>query len=96
MERHNCLYAGWQNLLAGPETVAGTDARGWHARWGRTEGDAAVRAPWPGPNEDPSVLPSSAFRTVDTPVAFASTAAPDQPLGCDLDALPPTRDTGRR
>ena len=88
----NCLYAGWQNLLTGPETLAGADTAQWRAHWERSEGDSAVRDAWPVYNEDPSVLPASAYRTADTPVGFAATAAPDGPLGCDLADLPPTRD----
>ena len=88
---YNCLYAGWQNLLTGAETVP-NDTSKWHAHWERSNGDAAIRDPWPAFNDDPSVLPASAYRAVDASVGFASTAAPDQPLGCDLAALPPTRD----
>ena len=89
----NCLYAGWQNLLTGPKTIAGTDRKGWRAHWRRAERRRAPwRDAWPAFSEDPSVLPASAYRTADTPVGFAATAAADQPLGCDLGALPPTRD----
>jgi serine/threonine-protein kinase len=88
---YNCLYAGWRNLLTGPETIAGTDAARWRAHWDRSEGDMAFRDAWPAFNEDRSVLPASAYRTDGTPVGFAATAAPDRPLGCDLDNLPPTR-----
>src|SRR5207302_9134634 len=70
----NCLYAGWQNLLSGPATIAGADAAGWRAHWGRGDGDAAVRDAWPSYNEDPSVTPASAYRTAGTPVGFAATA----------------------
>ncbi len=91
----NCLYAGWKNLLTGPENVGGTDAVGWRAHWGRAEGDSAVRDAWPSYSEDPAVLPASAYRTADTPVGFAATAAPDGPLGCDPGDLPPTRDDWR-
>ena len=93
---YNCLYAGWKNLLAGPETVVGGDTIGWRAHWGRVEGDTAVRGAWPPYSEDPSVLPASAYRTADTPVGFAATAAPDGPLGCDPADLPWTRDDWRR
>ncbi len=88
----NCLYAGWQNLLTGPETLAGADTAQWRAHWERAEGDSAIRDAWPAHAEDPSVLPASTYRTSDTPVGFAATAAPDGPLGCDLADLPPTRD----
>jgi hypothetical protein len=88
----NCLYAGWQNLLIGSKTIAGTDRNGWWAHWQRAGGDGAVGDFWPAFNEDPSVLPASTYRTADTPVGFAATVAPDQPLGCDLNALPPTRE----
>ena len=87
----NCLYSGWQNLLIGPETVAADTAK-WRAHWERSEGDVAIRDPWPAFSDDPSVLPPSAYRAADTPVGFAATAAPDQPLGCDMADLPPARD----
>ncbi len=51
-----------------------------------------MRDAWPSYSEDPSVLPASAYRTADTPVGFAATAAPEAPLGCDPAELPPTRD----
>ena len=89
---YNCLYSGWQNLLTGPETLAGIDTAKWRAHWGRSEGDNAIHDAWPVYNEDPSVLPASTYRTSDTAVGFAATAAPDGPLGCDLAELPPTRD----
>jgi len=89
---YNCLYSGWQNLLTGPETLAGTDTAKWRAHWERSEGDSAIHDAWPVYNEDPSVLPASSYRTADTLVGFAATAAPDGPLGCDLAELPPTRD----
>jgi eukaryotic-like serine/threonine-protein kinase len=88
----NCLYAGWQNLLTGPKTIAGTDRNGWLAHWQRANGDTAIADSWPAFNEDTSALPASTYHTAETPVGFAATAAPDQPLGCDLNALPPTRE----
>ncbi|HVS37622.1 MAG TPA: protein kinase [Gemmataceae bacterium] len=88
----NCLYAGWKNLLAGPETISGADVAAWRTRWGRIDGDASTPGGWPTDREDPSVRPAATFRTADTPVGFAATAAPDGPLGCELTDLPPTRD----
>jgi len=88
----NCLYAGWLNLLAGPETIAGTDTAKWQVHWERSEGDLAIRDAWPAFNDDPSVLPASAYRTAGAPVAFAATADPNEMLGCDPAQLPPTRD----
>jgi eukaryotic-like serine/threonine-protein kinase len=90
----NCLYAGWQNLLTGQKTISGTDRKDWWAHWQRAGGDGAVGDSWPAFNGDPSTVPVSAYRTADTPVGFAATAAPDKPLGCDLSALPPTRENG--
>ena len=88
----NCLYAGWQHLLTGPKTIAGTDGNGWRAHWQRADGDSAIADSWPDFNEDSSTLPAFTYQTAETPVGFAATAAPDQPLGCDLNALPPTRE----
>ena len=88
----NCLYAGWQNLLTGSKTIAGTDRNGWQAHWHRAGGDGAAADSWPAFSEDSSTLPASAYRTAETPVGFAATVAADQPLGCDLGALPPTRE----
>ncbi len=87
---YDCLYAGWQNLLTGPETLTADTAK-WRAYW-HSDGDVAVRDPWPAFNDDPSAVAASAYRTTDTPVAYAATAGTDQPLGCDLADLPPTRD----
>ncbi len=92
---YNCLYAGWKNLLTGPDVIAGTDIAGWRAYFGRVEGDVALRDGWPTYSEDPSVLPASAYRTADSRVGFAATAAPDGPLGFDPNDLPPTRDGWR-
>ena len=91
----NCLYAGWKNLLTGPDVMASTDMSGWHAHWVPAAGDATVRDLWPTYSEDPSVLPAGVYRTAATPVGFAASAAPDGPLGCDLSELPPTRDEWR-
>ncbi len=88
----NCLYAGWQNLLTGPNTIAGTDRNAWWAHWRRYGGDGAVADMWPVFNEAPSTLPASAYLTAETPVGYAATAAADEPLGCDLNVLPPTRE----
>jgi serine/threonine-protein kinase len=88
----NCLYAGWQDLLTGPKTIGGTDRNGWWAHWKRADGDGVVGDSWPAFNGDSSAVPVSAYRTADTPVGFAATAAPDKPLGCDLGALPPARE----
>jgi serine/threonine-protein kinase len=89
---YNCLYAGWKDLLTGKETITAIDAAGWNRFLGNVGSDAAERDAWPSYSEDPSALPASMYSTADTALAFAATAAPDGPLGCDLNDLPPTRD----
>ena len=76
----------------GTEDHRGGGSQRLVAHWQRSGGDSAVAATWPVFNEDPSTLPASTYRTADTPVAFAATAAADQPLGGDPTVLPPTRD----
>ncbi len=85
----NCLYAGWKNLMAGPENIGGTDAVGWRAHWGRAEGDSVVRDAWPSSSEDPSVLPASTYRT-----AARRSASPPRPRPTARSAA--TRTTCRR
>jgi serine/threonine-protein kinase len=88
----NCLYAGWKTLLAGGKAVAGDDLRDWQRLWKRIEGDAVVRDPWPDQEfNEPATQPATAYQPAKV-VAYASTVAPEQPLGCDLSALPVTRD----
>jgi hypothetical protein len=88
----NCLYAGWQNLLTGSKSIAGTDRNGWQAHWKRAGGDGAVADSWPVFSEDSATLPASTYGTAETPVGFVATVAADQPLGCALGALPSTRE----
>jgi serine/threonine-protein kinase len=86
---HNCLYAGWQTLLAGPRPVRGDERNAWHERWGRAEGDELAQAPWPAQDfTEPATLPAATFEPGGA-VAFAASVDPDKPLGCDLPALPP-------
>ncbi len=89
----NCLYAGWETLLAGKPSIAGSDVSAWRRRWGRIEGDVAIPEAWPTVSPpEPAETPSGTYGTADSLVAFAASTATDQPLGCDLDALPPVRD----
>jgi eukaryotic-like serine/threonine-protein kinase len=87
---YNCLYAGWPDLLVGTETISATEDRKWRIHWQRAEGDEVLREPWPAgaPNE-PGEAAAAVYKAADTPAAFASSTAPDRPLGCDLAALPP-------
>jgi hypothetical protein len=92
-EAVNCLYAGWHNLLAGDVTIAATDVPAWHTQWDRSEGDDVAAEPWPAVGGDVGQRGAAAYRlTPDLPVAAAASAAPDRPLGCDVEALPPGRD----
>jgi serine/threonine-protein kinase len=89
----NCIYAGWRNLMTGSARTPASDLGAWHTTWGEVEGDGVARDPWPAAAfNDLAEIPTATYRTADTPVGFASSTAPDRPLGCDLDALPPVRD----
>jgi serine/threonine protein kinase len=87
----NCLYAGWADLLSGTTTVA-ADLADWQKHWARIEIDRVALAPWPDlVFLDPSKEPASSYAPGGA-VRFASTVAVEQPLGCDLPALPAARD----
>jgi serine/threonine-protein kinase len=89
----NCLYAGWQNLLAADTTIPATELRAWRWQWDRSEGDEVAAGPWPSGVGDVGVRGAAAYTlTQDLPVAAAASAVPDQPLGCDTAALPAGRD----
>jgi serine/threonine protein kinase len=90
----NCLYAGWGNLLAGTRTIAATDPSAWRRLWERTEGDEVLGDPWPtAVFPESAAVPASTYNTAGSLVAFAASTNPDQPLGCDLEHLPPARDS---
>jgi serine/threonine protein kinase len=89
----NCLYAGWGNLLAGTMTIPTTDLSAWRRLWDRSEGDEVLGDPWPtAVFPEVAEVPAKTYRTAGSLVAFASSTDPDQPIGCDLDRLPPARD----
>ncbi|HEY7331041.1 MAG TPA: protein kinase [Gemmataceae bacterium] len=89
----NCLYAGWSNLLAGNTTIAATDPSAWRRLWNRTEGDEVLGDPWPtAVFPESAEVPARTYNTGGSLVAFASSINADQPLGCNLDQLPPARD----
>jgi serine/threonine protein kinase len=89
----NCLYAGWGNLLAGSTSIAGTDLAAWQHLWNRREGDAAQADRWPAAvSPELAETPATAYRTANSPVAFAASTSSEELLGCDLDRLPPARD----
>jgi hypothetical protein len=86
----NCLYAGWETLLAGTPAIAATDLSAWQRLWKRDEGDVAHAKAWPSAFfPEPAELPAATYRTADSPVAFAASTEAEQLLGCDLDRLPP-------
>jgi serine/threonine protein kinase len=90
----NCLYAGWGNLLAGTTTIAATDPSAWRRLWNRTEGDEVLGDPWPtAVFPESAEVPASTYNTAGSIVAYAASTNPDQPLGCDLEHLPTTRDS---
>ncbi|HTU18058.1 MAG TPA: serine/threonine-protein kinase [Gemmataceae bacterium] len=89
----NCLYAGWGKLLAGSTTIAATDLAAWRRLWDRSEGDEVQADPWPtAVFSEPAQVPAKTYRTDGSHVAFAASSDANQPLGCDLDRLPPARD----
>jgi serine/threonine-protein kinase len=89
----NCLYAGWEMLLAGKSSIPVADLPGWRRLWDRLDGDVARAEPWPtAVFPEPAEVSAATYRTASSAVAFASSIGADQPLGCDLDALPPALD----
>ena len=89
----NCLYAGWETLLAGKSSIPVADLTGWRRLWDRLEGEVVRAEPWPtAVFPEPAEVTAGTYRTAGSAVAFASSIAVDQPLGCDLNALPPVLD----
>jgi serine/threonine protein kinase len=86
----NCLYAGWQNLLAEPVSL-GPELAPWQRHWKRIEGDGVARDPWPGQLFNEPATQSAATYTPEGGVAFRSSLDPTRPLGCDVAALPGER-----
>jgi serine/threonine-protein kinase len=90
----NCLYTGWDTLLAADTVLGRGQMSAWRMRWNRTEGDEARETPWPATAfAELGEVPTAAYRTANTPVAFASTLDPEQPLGCPLESLPTVRES---
>jgi hypothetical protein len=91
----NCLYAGWRSLLAAGSTrIAGDDLFNWQRQWKRVDGDIVTRESWPeAAFNEPAKVPASIYQPAARAVAFASTEAPDELLGCNLSALPAARDS---
>ncbi len=91
----NCLYAGWDRLVSGAKTVLSGDEVGWRTFWGGTAlTDHFESRSWPVALARPERQPGTAYRIEhEQPVAFAATGAVDQPLGCDLSALSPARES---
>jgi serine/threonine-protein kinase len=90
----NCLYAGWKNLLGGSKSIPSGDEglRDWQRHWKRIEGDGVARDPWPDQVfNEPATQPAATYQPIK-PVAWASTLSDEEPLGCDLKALPAARD----
>jgi hypothetical protein len=89
---YNCLYAGWQTLLAGAKTISADELGTWQRHWKRIEGDVVVRDPWPGRLVgELADRPASAYLP-EKAVGFASSGDREKPLGCDLGALPVARE----
>jgi serine/threonine-protein kinase len=89
----NCLYSGWETLLAGKPSIPATDLAGWRRQWSRLEGDVARTEPWPTVvAPEPGEVSAVMYKTAGSAVAFASSTSAEQLLGCDPDALPAVRD----
>jgi serine/threonine-protein kinase len=87
----NCLYAGWKNLLTGGTTVP-ADAGAWQRHWAGANSDGVAANAWPEQAyTEPATLPASAYQPTGA-VLYRATVADDKPLGCDLAALPASRD----
>jgi serine/threonine-protein kinase len=93
-EAVNCLYAGWDNLLVGPQTITASKGRDqWCELWALKEGDGVRRDMWPlRENVNVETYPAEEYRPSEKcDVGVASTLSGDLPIGCDVDALPPAR-----
>src|SRR5262249_51806191 len=87
----NCLYAGWRTLVNGP-TQTITTIEMLRNQFHHSDGDAMTSRPWPPvPRAQPAEVGAGNYRVAGSEVCFAATSGPG-PLGCDLAALPPTRD----
>jgi serine/threonine-protein kinase len=89
----NCLYSGWETLLAGKPSIPAADIAGWRRQWGRLDGDVARAEPWPTVvAPEPAEVSAGMYKTAGSAVAFAASTSTEQLLGCDPDALPSVRD----
>ena len=94
-EAVGCLYAGWQKLLGGNNPIGAQrrDFINWDLAWDLAEGDRALEERFPAAvYSDPAQLAAVNYATAKTPLDFASTRNPGEPLGCPLAELPPARD----
>jgi serine/threonine protein kinase len=89
----NCLYAGWNTLLAGKPALPASDIAAWQRQWDRIDGDVALAEPWPtAVFPELAEVPATTYSTANSPVAYAASTGSEQLLGCDLQLLPPARD----
>jgi serine/threonine-protein kinase len=87
----NSLYAGWNQLLTGPNPIRGHDHASWRKTWPQAESDATVKEIWPDQVfTEPATQPTSAYLPSGA-VSMASSLSPTSPLGCDLANLPTMR-----
>jgi serine/threonine-protein kinase len=88
----NVLYAGWANLLGGPDGIPAADLPAWHRLWKQTEGDKVLSDTWPpGEVHDAAEVPAAPYGIAATPVGYAASEGPGT-IGCEVQALPPARD----
>ncbi len=82
----NCVYAGWNNLLAGEKVFSGRDLKTWREQWNYYDGDKDVEETWPKtPIFDPEEMPAADFE--NPPFAYGATSASGL-LGCVVGVLP--------
>lgn len=89
----NSVYVGWTQLLGGSTRLAGDDLSGWHRHWSHVDSDGVSATPWPEQIYNEPAIQAAAVYQPPERLQFAATVAPEQPIGCDLAALPPCRDS---
>ncbi len=87
-QAHNCIYAGWQELLTGTKKIGGEALREWQLHWNYLAGDAVASGPWPQQELNRVAALSTELFQPAGPVGFASSASDEQTLGCVLAGLP--------
>ncbi len=82
----NCVYAGWNKLLASAnKSILGTDLAGWRGMWRHDVGDRASVDVWPAViSPEPEESPAALYATNGGPAYFAAVSSKGL-LGSPLD-----------